>query len=82
MICIGVPTVVDTATLVFDALSRSGLAEDSGTANAVLQSLKQDRYFVSPKEMDKIAEELSTLIAYAINRAFHPQMSFEEMARW
>ena len=82
VICIGVPTVVDTATLVFDALDRSGLAEDSSTANAVLKSLQQDRYFVSPKEMDKIAEELSTLIAYAINRAFHPQMSFEEMARW
>lgn len=81
VICIGVPTVVDTATLVYDALSEAGLDSQKEELSSVLDSLGQDRYFVSPKDMDKISDELSNLVACAVNKAFHEKLSFEDMER-
>ena len=72
MIAIGVPTVVDTATLVHDALEGREIDEDA------LQKLSG--LFVSPKEIDIIAENVGKIIGYAINRAFHGNFSYEEMA--
>lgn len=72
VIAIGVPTVVDTATLVYDAL------EGKETNPALLQKLSG--LFVSPKEIDVIAENVGKIIGYAINRAFHGDFSYEEMA--
>ncbi len=72
VIAIGVPTVVDTATLVHDALDGREIDEDA------LQKLSG--LFVSPKEIDIIAENVGKIIGYAINRAFHGNFSYEEMA--
>lgn len=72
VIAIGVPTVVDTATLVYDALS------DKERDEASLKKLSG--FFVAPKEIDVIAETLGKLIGYAINRAFHGDFPYEEMA--
>ncbi len=71
VIAIGVPTVVDSATLIADAL------------DGKLDERTRDRYaalFVAPKEIDLIAENLGKLIGYAINRAFHGDFPYEEMA--
>ncbi len=72
VIAIGVPTVVDTATLVYDALA--GKEPDKHTME------KLTGFFVAPKEIDVIAENLGKLIGYAINRAFHGDFPYEEMA--
>lgn len=40
---------------------------------------KGDTFFVSPKEIDIIAKNLGTLIGCAVNRAFQPAISYEEM---
>ena len=72
VIAVGVPTVVDTATLVHDALAGQELREET------LASLSG--LFVSPKEIDVIAENVGKIIGYAINRAFHGDFSYEEMA--
>lgn len=72
VIAVGVPTVVDTATLVHDALAGQDVREET------LASLSG--LFVSPKEIDVIAENVGKIIGYAINRAFHGDFSYEEMA--
>ena len=72
VIAIGVPTVVDTATLVKDALEGRSPNEN------VLRSLSG--LFVSPKEIDIIASHMGRLIGWAINRALHGEFSYEEMA--
>jgi spore protease len=72
VIAIGVPTVVDTATLVCDALGGEHMDED--------ELKRLSGFFVSPKEIDVIAENLGRLIGYAVNRAFHGDFPYEEMA--
>ncbi len=71
VLAIGVPTVVDTATLVYDALN-------GDIREATLEKLRG--LFVSPKEIDDIAENLGRVIGYAVNRAFHGSFPYEEMA--
>lgn len=71
VIALGVPTVVDTATLVSDALG--GRVKEE--ALAPLRGL-----FVSPKEIDTIVRNLSRILSYAVNRAFHGDFGYEEMA--
>jgi len=68
VIAIGVPTVVDCATLVFDALSKAGLAEPR---EELLGALECERdFFVSLRDSDIVSEEISAILARAINRAF------------
>lgn len=68
VMAIGVPTVVDCATLVYDAMSRAGLG-DGG--HELYGSLKKEQdLFVSLRDCDIVSEEISGLLARAINRAF------------
>lgn len=69
VIAIGVPTVVDCATLIFDALSRTDLSEKE--MESLYPSLEKERdLFVSPRDCDVVAEELSSILANAVNQAF------------
>lgn len=68
VMALGVPTVVDSSTLVYDALSRAGIGEISDDLRAVLENGRG--FFVSPKETDVITTHLSTLLADAIEHAF------------
>ena len=64
VIAIGVPTVVHSTTLVFDALEGTNapsLQED------LLSQLKEDGFFVSPKDIDQTTDTLALIIAEAIN---------------
>ncbi|MBQ9748327.1 MAG: GPR endopeptidase [Clostridia bacterium] len=72
VIALGVPTVVDAATLVSEALAGEEVCEE---AMARLSGL-----FVAPKEIDVIAENLGRMIGFAVNRAFHGDLPYEEMA--
>lgn len=67
VISLGVPTVIDAGTLVRDA------------AGETADTQKLAGLFVCPKDIDELSVKLSKLIGYAINYAFHKDLSFEEM---
>lgn len=68
VISLGVPTVVESSTLVYDALSRAGIGEVSEPLREVLENGR--RFFVAPKESDTITEKVSALVSMAVDRAF------------
>lgn len=68
VIVIGVPTVVDSSTLLYDALSRAGMEEIPQELTEVLEDGRG--YFVSPRECDTVTENVSRIIADAINESF------------
>ena len=61
VIAVGIPTVVNSSTLVWDALEKAGITEVPASLEDVLENGRG--FFVSPKESDIIADELSTLLA-------------------
>lgn len=75
VIAVGVPTVVNSATLVYDALRSAGIAEHDEGLRRVLESGKS--FFVSPKESDVITQEFAALLAAAINKAFTGMLSID-----
>ena len=75
VIPIGVPTVVDAATLAYDLLGKDA---DEQAAAALLAGDGKDM-FVTLKESDVITKQTARLLGFAINRAFHGDMSVEEM---
>ncbi|MBR2906757.1 MAG: GPR endopeptidase [Clostridia bacterium] len=70
VIAIGVPTVVDSSALVYDALARAGIREGeiSPELFAVLENGRS--FFVSPKEIDALTKAFSELLSGAIADAF------------
>lgn len=68
VLAVGAPTVVNSATLVRDALSLAGTEEISPELEAVLENGRS--FFVSLKESDVAVTELSRIISRAINKAF------------
>lgn len=68
VLAIGVPTVVDSSTLVYDALSKAGIGKISNELNRVLDEGRE--FFVSPKESDIIMKKVSVLLARSIGMAF------------
>ncbi len=67
VISIGVPTVINAATLVRD------VAGDRAATDEIKE------LFVCPKDIDELSVKLSKLIGYSINKAFHGSLSFGEM---
>lgn len=68
VMALGVPTVVDSATLVFDALERAGYRSPSPELQAELENGR--RFFVAPKEIDLLVSSVGVLLAEAIEKAF------------
>ena len=68
VIALGVPTVVNSATLVYDALRQAGIEEIRPELRSVLEDGRS--FFVSPKESDVITDRISDLIADAVDAAF------------
>lgn len=68
VIALGVPTVVNSATLVWDALQEAGIKSEDPRLKEVLEKGKS--FFVSPKESDLICESIAQLFARAIGIAF------------
>ena len=72
VIALGVPTVVDSSTLVWDALEKAGI---DSPCEELIRVLEEGRsYIVSPKESDRIADTVSALLACALNRLFTPAL--------
>ena len=68
VLVIGVPTVVDSSTLVYSALENAGISEINPKLKEVLENGKS--FFVSLKESDTIIEEIANVISKSINLAF------------
>jgi spore protease len=68
VISLGIPTVVDSATLVYDALQKAGIGQIDGRLRGVLEN--QRHFFVSPKESDLITAQTAALLVEAIEQAF------------
>lgn len=67
VIALGVPTVVDSSTLVYDALCRAGIDKIDERLRRVLENGR--RFYVAPKEADRITARTALVLAHAINRA-------------
>ena len=71
---IGVPTVVDSATLAADLLEESGIRDYDGEA---LQKSRQN-LMVTPRDIDQQVRDLGKVIGYGINWALQ-DLEIEEM---
>lgn len=67
VLAIGVPMVVDSSTLVADALNQAGIDDLPPALLSVLEGGKS--FFVSPKEVDSAVESLAEILARAIDGA-------------
>lgn len=81
-VSIGVPTVVDAATLAFDLLCEAFSEADAEVLEQKLLGGRGKDMFVSPKESDVITDELSSLLAAAINLYVHPEISLDELSEY
>ena len=70
VISLGVPTVVDSSTLVLDALERAGMAVDT-LPTELAEVLEGGRSFiVTPRDCDEMTDLTCRLLARGINLAF------------
>ena len=67
VISVGVPTVVDSSTLVWGMLERAGIKEVSPALEKELENGKS--FFVTLKDADTVINEMSRLLSHAINVA-------------
>lgn len=74
VIAIGVPTVVDGATLAHDIMSQTKKCE-------ALEDLSKS-VIVTTKDIDKQVEDISKVIGYAINKALHSKLSIEDISQF
>ena len=72
---IGVPTVVDAATLAAD------LAEQAGHKNVYPEDLNQygGDMIVTPKEIDNNVSDIAKLVGYGLNLALHKNIGIEDI---
>lgn len=75
-LAVGVPTVIDVATLARDLLTEAG-----GEHDELLGKIKKNykNHYVTVKDADEAVSEAGRLIGYAVNKAFHKILSYEEM---
>ena len=66
VIAVGVPTVVDMHTIV-RSFTNAGISED------------MPNMMVTPRDIDRLTERASQLIAFGIDLALHPSLSFEDV---
>ncbi len=82
VISVGVPTVVDAATLAVDLLDSAGIPADDSQKDRLRGCAGPGGVpmFVTPRFIDMIVEHASRLTGFAINRALNPSVSVEDMA--
>ncbi len=87
VIAVGIPTVVDAATVGADVLleyfkeQNESLSKE--TRDHILNSVLSSgsfNYFVTPKNADVISSSAARLIALSINKALNPDLSYGDMA--
>ncbi|MBP5288698.1 MAG: GPR endopeptidase [Clostridia bacterium] len=79
VISVGVPTVVDAATLAADVI-RDYAGSEAAPENLRAAFGKTElNFFVTPKETDQVIRRLGALIGYAVNLAWNDDLSYEDM---
>lgn len=83
VISIGVPTVVDAATLAVDLLESAGIPTQPGEEEKLRAAIEPGgiSLFVTPRMIDLVVEHVAKLTAQGINRALHPGVSPDDMER-
>lgn len=74
VIGVGVPTVVDAATLALDILSEAGA---DGLSPEALRG--HESVMVTPRDIDAQARELSRIVGFGIGLALQPSLSLDEL---
>lgn len=79
VISVGVPTVVDAATLASDAIE--AFTCEAVDQEAIRHTWEENglNFYVTPKETDAVIRTVSRFVAYGINLAFHQNMTYEDM---
>lgn len=77
VVAIGVPTVVDGATMACDLLEKQGV--DISKLENESEFRKQGSMMVTPKEIDLVIERAAQFIALGINKAMQPNLSTEDI---
>jgi len=78
VIAVGVPTVVDAATLAYDLVSKSNQQVNEEEMRGRLEP-EGSQMMITPREIDLVIERAARLIAMSINRALQPHISVEDM---
>ena len=73
VITVGVPTVVDSATLIADALEQLGQAAPPAL-------FQEESCFVTPKDIDAQVRTLARLVGYAVSLALQEQLSYQDLS--
>lgn len=98
VIAVGVPTVVDAATIANDAIEHlentliRNTSKDSPLYNVLKNMDKEDKYalikevlspdenfIVTPKEIDLLIKNISSILSRGINLALQPNLTVDEM---
>jgi spore protease len=79
VVAIGVPTVVDAATMAADAICRFSGKQEEAEETRRAWSSNEMNFFVTPKETDQIIRVMGSFIGYGINLALNCNLSFEDM---
>lgn len=102
VIAIGVPTVVDAATMANDTIDMvldsmiEGSSKDSDFYKMLQNMNRDDKYkliqevlfpyfghlMVTPKEIDRLVEDISIIIADGLNIALHPGIDTKDLGRY
>ena len=102
VIAIGVPTVVDAATMANDTIDLvidsmiEGASKDSEFYNMLKEMNRDDKYkliqevlypyfghlMVTPKEVDRLIEDIAVVIADGLNVALHPGIDTKDLGRY
>lgn len=90
VIAIGVPTVVEAGTIIYDAIAEIGKAFPGQNVKGVGQREIINRILnpylnsliVTPKEIDVIIADLARVLSSALNIALHPGVSPEEVFKY
>jgi spore protease len=72
VIAIGVPTVVESRTLIYDAIAKAKSKALSQEIERILS--EESSFFVSPKDSDVITENAAKIISSSINSAFNAEL--------
>lgn len=83
VISVGIPTVVDAATLTCDLIEKCGgtLCQNEAVIENELRK-QGGGLFITPKESDSVIKESSKLLATAINIALHKGLSQEDLSEY
>jgi len=78
VLAVGIPTVVDAATMAADLIEQAGIAEiDPGILEKYGNGL-----IVTPKEIDSQVNDVARVVGYAINMCLHTDLSVEDITNF